>query len=162
VLIATLVAFVGSLALWWVYFDTGCLAATEVIAHADDPGKMGARFHYVHVALVGAIIVNAVGNELVIAHPDGHIEARTLAVLIGGPALYLAANALFKRLIYGNLPLSHLIGLALLALLTPFGFHTDLLMIGGLTTVILMVVAVWESVSRGRTAEAPARHGANV
>ncbi|MCW3479994.1 low temperature requirement protein A [Neisseriaceae bacterium JH1-16] len=161
VLIATLVAFVGSLAMWWVYFDTGCHAATEAIAHADDPGRLGARFHYVHVALVGAIIVNAVGNELVIAHPDGHIEPRTLAVLIGGPALYLLANALFKRLIYGGLPLSHLVGLALLAALTPFGPHTDLLMVGGLTTVILMVVAIWESVSRGR-APTPARHGVDI
>jgi len=162
VLIATLVAFVGSLAMWWVYFDTGCQAATEAIAHAGDPGKLGARFHYVHVALVGAVIVNAVGNELVIAQPDGALVPRTLAVLIGGPALYLAANALFKRLIYGRLPLSHLIGLALLALLTPFGFHTDLLMIGGLTTLILAVVAIWESVSRGRGASASTRHEQNA
>jgi low temperature requirement protein LtrA len=150
VLIATLVAFVGSLAMWWVYFDTGCRAATEAIAHASDPGKMGARFHYVHVALVGAVIVNAVGNELTIARPDGRIDPASQIVLIGGPALYIAANAIFKRLVYCRLPLSHLIGLGLLALLIPLAPHTDLLMVGGLTTLILVVVASWESVSRAR------------
>ena len=87
------------------------------------------------------------------------MEPRTLAVLIGGPALYLLANALFKRMVYGRLPLSHLVGLALLAVLAPFGFRTDLLMVGGLTTLILAVVAIWESMSRGRIAQSAARHG---
>ncbi|CUZ13177.1 Predicted membrane protein [Serratia marcescens] len=155
VLIASLVAFLGSLAMWWIYFDTSSKAGSHAISQAENPGQLGAYFHYVHVALVGAIIVCAVANELVIAHPDGRIQNATAAVLLLGPALYLFANALYKRLVYHRLPLSHLVGLLALAVLAPVAYLTDLLMVNGLTTLIMVVVAVWESISRGR---APRRH----
>lgn len=155
VLIASLVAFLGSLAMWWVYFDTSSKAGSHAISQAENPGQLGAYFHYVHVALVGAIIVCAVANELVIAHPDGRIQHATVAVLLLGPALYLFANALYKRLVYHRFPLSHLVGLLALAVLAPVAYLTDLLMVNGLTTLIMVVVAVWESISRGR---APQRH----
>ncbi|HIH8975061.1 TPA: low temperature requirement protein A [Serratia marcescens] len=155
VLIASLVAFLGSLAMWWVYFDTSSKAGSHAISQAENPGQLGAYFHYVHVALVGAIIVCAVANELVIAHPDGRIQHATAAVLLLGPALYLFANALYKRLVYHRFPLSHLVGLLALAVLAPVAYFTDLLMVNGLTTLIMVMVAVWESISRGRT---PQRH----
>lgn len=150
-LIASLVAFIGSLAMWWVYFDTSSKTGSHAISQAENPGQLGANFHYVHVVLVGAIIVCAVANELVIAHPDGPISNVTAVVLILGPAIYLLANALYKRLVYRRFPLSHLVGLIALAVLTPIAYLTDLLMVNGLTTLIMVVVAVWESISRGRT-----------
>ncbi|EPH2853678.1 low temperature requirement protein A [Serratia nevei] len=155
VLIASLVAFLGSLAMWWIYFDISSKAGSHAISQAENPGQLGAYFHYVHVVLVGAIIVCAVANELVIAHPDGRIQNATAAVLLLGPALYLFANALYKRLVYHRFPLSHLVGLLALAVLAPVAYLTDLLMVNGLTTLIMVVVAVWESISRGR---APRRH----
>jgi len=155
VLIASLVAFLGSLAMWWVYFDTSSKAGSHAISQAENPGQLGANFHYVHVVLVGAIIVCAVANELVIAHPDGHINNVTAAVLLLGTAIYLFANALYNRLVYHRFPLSHLVGLLALAVLAPVAYFTDLLMVNGLTTLIMVVVAVWESISRGR---APQRH----
>ena len=155
VLIASLVAFLGSLAMWWVYFDTSSKAGSHAISQAENPGQLGAYFHYVHVALVGAIIVCAVANELVIAHPDGRIQHATAAVLLLGPAIYLFANALYKRLVYRRFPLSHLVGLLALAVLAPIAYLTDLLMVNGLTTLIMVVVAAWESISRGK---APQRH----
>lgn len=69
---AFLVAFVTSLAMWWMYFDTNSEAATEAIKRSDNPGKIGAVFHYVHVVIVGAIIVAAVGNNLSIGAPFSH------------------------------------------------------------------------------------------
>ncbi len=154
VLIASLVAFLGSLAMWWVYFDTSSKAGSHAISQAENPGQLGAYFHYVHVVLVGAIIVCAVANELVIAHPDGHINNVTAAVLLLGPAIYLLANALYKRLVYRRFPLSHLLGLIALAVLAPIAYLTDLLMVNGLTTLIMVAVAVWESISRGRASQA--------
>jgi hypothetical protein len=39
----------------------------------------------------------------------------------------------------------------LLALLVPVAFITDLLMVGGLTTAVMVLVAAWESIVRHRT-----------
>lgn len=148
-LIAFVVAFAGSLAMWWIYFNTGSRDGSHAIEHSADPGRLRAYFHYVHVIIVAGIIVCAVADDLAIAHPDGRIKPAYAAVLLGGPALYLLGNALFKRAVYGRLPLSHLAGLGLLGVLVPLAFLTDLLMVSGLTTAVMILVAVWETRSRG-------------
>ncbi|MBB1201148.1 low temperature requirement protein A [Enterobacteriaceae bacterium 89] len=155
VIVAALVAFVGSLAMWWVYFDTSSKAGSHAITQSQNPGKMGAWFHYIHVVLVGAIIVCAVANERVIAHPDERMQPVTVAVLILGPAIYILANAVYKRIIHGRFPLSHLVGLLAFVLLVPLAFRTDLLMVNGITTVILVVVGIWESLSRNQISAHP-------
>ncbi|AMP04888.1 low temperature requirement protein A [Collimonas pratensis] len=148
ILIAFLVAFLGSLAMWWIYFDTSSQAGTEAIVNSNDPGRIGAYFHYTHVIIVAGVIITAVGNELAIAHPAGHIDTKSLAVLIGGPMVYLLGNGIYKTVVYRRFPFSHMIGLGLLAVLIPFAYLTDQLMISGLTTVILIAAAIQESVSR--------------
>jgi low temperature requirement protein LtrA len=143
-LIAVVVAFLGSLALWWVYFGTSGRDGSAVITRSPDPGRIGALFHYVHAVLLAGIIVVAVGNELVIAHPDGRMTAAGAATLVGGPALYLLGSGLYKRIVYRCWPPSHLGGFAALAVLAPVAFTTDLLMVSGLATAIMLAVVFWE------------------
>jgi low temperature requirement protein LtrA len=161
-LIALFVAFAGSVAMWWIYFDTAGEHGTHAITRSADPGRVGAYFHYVHVTLIAGIIVAAVGDELVVHHPDHHIDLATALVLVGGPLIYLLGNSLYKKIVYGWVPPSHLAGIVLLVLLFPIAFVTDRLMVGGLTTLILIVVAVWQtlrapSAPTGSKAHATAR-----
>ena len=142
---ALIVAFAGSVAMWWVYFDTGSRDGTHAIEHAADPGKIGARFHYVHVVLIAGVIVAAVGDELMLHHPGEPMDRAAAAVLIGGPLLYLAGNTAYKRIVYGGYSLSHLVGMALLLALVPLAFVTDRLMVGGLATAALIVVATMQT-----------------
>ena len=66
--------------------------------------------------LIGGIILTAVGDEIMLSHPEGHAEIRTTIPVVGGPALYVAGNLLFKYAISGRWQLSHLVGLSLFAL----------------------------------------------
>ncbi|AKJ68120.1 membrane protein [Pandoraea thiooxydans] len=152
VIAAGLVTFVGSLAMWWVYFDTGSKAGSAAIAQARDPGRVGAYFHYIHVLIVGGVIVSAVGNELVIAHPAAPTSQTAIAVLLGGPVLYLFGNGLYKTVVYGRFPLSHIAGLASLCALALFARLSELLPAGVVVMLVLIIVAAWESLSR-RTGE---------
>jgi low temperature requirement protein LtrA len=54
----------------------------------------GSAYAYFHVPMVAGVIVTAIAAELPIAHP-GDVTAGTAAVILGGPAVYLAGNALF-------------------------------------------------------------------
>ena len=147
--------------MWAVYFNIGAERASRQIASSDDPGRMArSGYTYLHLLIVAGIIVAAVGDELVLHHPgghDGHTDISTAAAIVGGPALYLVGNALFKRLSTSNLPLSHLVGLALLAVLAPTAMITTPLVLSAGTTAILIIVAAWEwlSLGRGKTANAP-------
>ena len=67
------------------------------------------------------------------------------AVLLDGPAVYLLGNALFKKAVNATrLPLSHLIGMGLLALLTLMHARWSIVCLGAATTAVLLVVAIWE------------------
>lgn len=142
---AFLTTFIASVAMWLVYFNVGQSAAHHKIATTDDPGRIARiAYTYIPVLLVAGIIVVAVSDELILAHPSGHSEAATIWTSIGGTALYLVGNLLFKFYVAGRPPLSHLVGLGLCAVLAFFASHLSPLMLGALTSLILIVVAIWE------------------
>ena len=143
-IIAFLVAFIGSLAMWWIYFDTSSKDGSEAIRHAKNPGLVGAQFNYVHITLVAGIIVSAVANELVIAHPPKSMDITSISVIIGGPLIYLIGNAIYKNVVYRRIPKSHILAIAGLLALIPVSFVTDYLMIGGLTTLLLVLLAIFD------------------
>ncbi len=151
-LLAFLTAFVGSVAMWWVYFNIGAERASHRIASSDDPGRHARlAYTYIHILLIAGIIVTAVADELVLAHPGGHVEPGALAAILGGPALYLVGNLLFKATMAGRPPLSHMVGLALLALLVLAAPATSPLLLSALSSLVLVIVGLWEARSLGRT-----------
>jgi low temperature requirement protein LtrA len=158
VICAFVVAFIGSVAMWWIYFNIGAERGSQQIARSADPGRIGrAVYTYFHIPIIAGIVVSAVGDEISIAHPDGHLHAAEAAALLGGPALYLLGNTFFKKASAQHYPLSHLAGLGLLAALVPFAVALTPLVLGAATTTILVVVAVWETRS---FAKGPGEQGA--
>lgn len=138
ILSALLATFLGTLAMWWLYFGTSSKQATKAITHSDDPGRIGAYFHYIHAVLVGGIIATAVGNDLVLAHPHDGLNAAYALTLSGGPVIYLLGSAVYKKIVYGVLPVSHIAGVAALLALIPVAPFVDLLTMGWLTTIIVL------------------------
>ena len=94
-------------------------------------------------------MVSAVGDELLLAHPDGHVGAKEILSIVGGPLLYLIGTILFKQAIRGIFQLSHLVGIGLFILLVPFAFRLTPLSLATVAAVILMIVAAWEAISLG-------------
>ena len=148
---AFLAAFVGSVAMWWIYFNIGAGRGSRQIAGSADPGRVArAVYTYFHIPIIAGIVVSAVADEIAIAHPDGHVRLADVLVLLGGPALYLVGNVFFKRASAQYYPLSHLVGLGLLALLAPVAARLTPLLLSVATTVILILVAGWETRSFAR------------
>ena len=154
---AFLACFIGSVAMWWIYFDITADKASRRIAQDQDPGRLARlAYTYFHIPIVAGIIVTAVADELVLEHPDGHVTLAYALVMAGGPALFLLGNILFKRATAGRIPRSHVLGLALLSicaalslLMTPLGLTVA-------TTVVLVIVAVVETIGLRRTMAAKA------
>ena len=153
---AFVVAFVGTVAMWWIYYNIGAERGSDAIAHAADPGRLGRlAYTYIHLLPVAGIILAAVGDELVLAHPEGHTDFKTAATLLAGPALFLIGNILFKHALVVSRTLSHYVGLALLAVLSPLALVVSPLVFSAAMTAALVVVAVWETRSFAR-GKAPA------
>ena len=132
--------------MWWIYFNIGAERGSREITGSADPGRYArAVYTYFHIPIIAGIVVGAVGDELTIAHPAGHLELPAAIALLGGPALYLLGNVFFKRASAKYYPLSHLAGLGMLALVAPFALLMTPLALGTATTVVLITVAVWET-----------------
>lgn len=145
------VAVLSSIALWWIYFDTGAARAQRRMLKSNDPGSHArAAYTYLHLPIIAGIIMCAVADELVLASPD-RLTSGGIAVILGGPALYLLGISGFKWLMNRRLlpPRSHMVGLTLLALLLPVAVAdlVSALVLSALTTATLVLVAVWESIA---------------
>lgn len=151
---AFVVALLGSIAMWWIYFHIGAEAGAEHLSQAEESGRLArAAYTYLHLPIVAGIVVSAVGDELLLAHPDGHSDVKAAVSMIGGPLLFLVGTILFKRSIHGRLQLSHLVGIGLLLVLIPFAANVSPLILSATTTAILMIVAGWEAWSLGSTTD---------
>ena len=80
-------------------------------------------------------------------HPGGHSDLKTVLSAIGGPLLFLLGTILFKHTIRGFLQLSHGAGIIALGILAWFAGGMSPLLLSILTTAIMVIVAVWESIS---------------
>jgi low temperature requirement protein LtrA len=141
-------AFVGSIAMWWIYFHKGAEAGSEQISRSSESGRLARlAYTYLHMPIVAGIILTAVADEIVLKHPNGHSDLKTVLSAIGGPLLFLLGTILFKHTFRGFLQLSHGAGIIALAILAWFAGDMSPLLLSILTSVLLIVVAVWESIS---------------
>jgi low temperature requirement protein LtrA len=115
---AFVVAFIGAVALWWLYFDQSAEAAAEKIARSDDPGRLGrSAYHLIHPVMVAGIIVSAAADQKVLSDPSQAADTAATWMILGGPALFLAGHAAFKLVVWRFVSWPRLAGIAVLALL---------------------------------------------
>ena len=147
VVAALLLAFLSSTALWWLYF--GQVAGTVLerirMATPEERGQIGRDIYtYLHLPIVAGIVLVAVADELVIAHPTDDLEDAGALVALGGPALFLAGlMAVAARI---GLAQSRPRAAAVVALLAavPLAAGVDGLVVSALLTALLAVLVVAE------------------
>jgi low temperature requirement protein LtrA len=141
--VAVAVAFLGSVALWWVYFDRGALTGLRTIVASADPGRLAAgAYTRVHVVMVAGIIGAAAADEVVIDDPGSAAEAATAAIILGGPLVYLLGTALYQRALGAAMPRSRLVAVVVLAALAPLAAVTSVLALSALALVVVAGVAL--------------------
>jgi low temperature requirement protein LtrA len=143
VVAALSVAFAGSVALWWLYFDRVAVHAQARMLSAPDRERLGRdAYTYLHIPIVAGIILVAVGDEIAIAHPM-HVEGVSVALAIaGGPALYLLGHQLFRLRMTGTTSGARWVAIAaLLATVLLGGVLAPLGLAISATGVLVLLVA---------------------
>ena len=142
-ILAFVMAFLASAAIWWLYF-TSVAALGEHYLEVADYRTTLARDAYtvLHVVFVAGIILSAVGDELVIAHPTDVLPPYEVAAVAAGPAVYLLAHSLFARRLTGKWYPSKLLGtLACVAVGLVGLFVPALVLAAALILVLVAVIA---------------------
>jgi low temperature requirement protein LtrA len=157
IVIALVVCFLGSAALWWLYFDRiAGFAQARMRDAGEDSGQLGRdAYTYLHIPIVAGIVLAAVGDELAIAHPGDDASMFGSFAIVGGPALYLLGHLLFRFRMVKRTSRPWIVALLVLAALVPVGASVDIpmLALAGTSTVVLVLLLVYDA-ARRRAAEA--------
>jgi low temperature requirement protein LtrA len=148
------VAFLGTAAMWWLYFNyVAAIAERRLRLARGNLRTTLARdgYTYLHVVLVAGVILSAVGDELVIAHPTDQLPDPELLVVVAGPALYLFGHALFRLRMAGSISWKRLGGaVACLSLGLVGGLLPAMLVAALLVGVLVLVIGAEHLASHRR------------
>jgi low temperature requirement protein LtrA len=161
VVLAFLVAFGGSAAFWWLYFDRSASDAAQRIAASADPGRLGrSAYHFIHPIMIGGIVAAAAADDRVLAEPGAVGVASTSWLVLGGTALYVAGHLAFKLTVWRRLSVPRVAALAVLALLGLLAPHVSALALSACAAATVVAVAVADY-GLGRGASPPAASAAD-
>jgi low temperature requirement protein LtrA len=144
-------AFLATAALWWLYFSLVATIAERRLALAENRTVLARdAYTYLHVVIVAGILLSAVGDELVIAHPTEELPDAELAAVVSGPALYLLAHVALRLRLTGTIGGRRFAG-ALACLATgAIGTFASALVVAALLLAVLVAVIVGDYVAATR------------
>lgn len=155
-LLSFLAAFMSTVLMWLLYFNHTQEGGRDFISDADKPGLVAqVAYTYIPLLLVVGILLTAVADEMVLAHPLGgeggdDVESWTAALICGSSMVYLIGNFLFKRAVGLHWQFSHLVGAgALVVLFFTFSFVSPLTL-SWLANLILACVVGADHISHRR------------
>ena len=141
-------AFLTTAALWWLYFNLVAAMSERRLAQAEARILLARdAYTYLHVVLVAGILLNAVGDELVIANPTETLAGPEMAATVGGPALYLFAHVLLRLRMSGTLATRRLAGAIACVVIGLAGGGISALAVAALLLAVLVAVIVSDQVA---------------
>jgi low temperature requirement protein LtrA len=145
------VAFLTTAAFWWLYFSYVARIAQRRLELAERRVEMARDgYTYLHVVLVAGVIVAAVGDEIVIAHPTSMLSAAEIATVAAGAGLYLLGLAFFRLRVAGTVAWRRLAGAAGCVAAGALGSVVPALALSSLVLVVVVAVIVSEHVAAAR------------
>jgi low temperature requirement protein LtrA len=145
VVVALAVAFVDSAALWWLYFGEVAGHSRRLLAAAEDPGSLARdAYTYLHLPIVVGVIMVAVGDDLLIAGPSRTLGALGIVMTVGGPAVYLFGESLFRLRMIQSVNPKRIAAVLALCSLGAAGAFISSLALAGAVVAVLVGLAAWE------------------
>jgi low temperature requirement protein LtrA len=146
VIVAAILGIAVACAFWWAYFDVAALIAARRLAELESLKERNAlardAFSYLHLPMVAAIVLVALGMKSTLAHVGEPLRWETATALVGGAALYLLGHVAFKLRSLGSLSVQRLVAALVLLALVPLAHEVD-----ALVTVAVVGVVLWSLIA---------------
>jgi low temperature requirement protein LtrA len=121
------------------------LQAQRHIAESEDPGRLARdAYTYLHLPIVAGIIMVAIADDLLIAHPGQRLDAAGVLMMVAGPALYLLGESLVRVRMTGSLNPQRFLTVIALGLVGVLGRSVPALALSAGVAAILTGLTVWD------------------
>jgi low temperature requirement protein LtrA len=148
------VAFLMTAAFWWLYFSYVAAIAQRRLELATERTTMARDgYTFLHVVLVAGIIVSAVGDEIVIAHPTETLHTADLVAVVAGPVIYLVGHVLFRQVMAGSMSGKRVAGVVACVGVGFLGLVIPALAVATLLLLVLVAIIAAEHQSGRRRRE---------
>lgn len=152
--VAFVLTFVTTVLLWQIYRQRAGVLLQATIESSRDPGRLVRSAPYTHLIMVAGVVVAAA--ETIIRHPSGDTTLGLVAVILGGPALFLAGRARFEYEVFSRVSPSRLVALLVLAVAAPVMVYVPPLGVAIVANLVLAGIATADILrAHGRPPEAP-------
>ncbi|MEU4714104.1 low temperature requirement protein A [Micromonospora purpureochromogenes] len=160
--VPSVVSFATTMLMWRIYFHRAGAVLPDAIEAIPSPARLGRSAFHTHLAIVTGILATGVGHALVIHHPVLHEDPLWLAVILGGPALFLAGRSRLEYEVFARVSPSRVIGLLTLAALVPVMVRLPPLIATSTAATVLAGIAAWDTIrERRHPGEAPSPPGSS-
>jgi low temperature requirement protein LtrA len=144
-------AFLATAALWWLYFSlVAAIAQRRLEQSANRTLLARDAYTYLHVVIVAGILLCAVGDELVIAHPTEELPDAELVAVVCGPALYLVAHVALRLRMTGTISARRLAGALACLAIGAVGSFVSAIAVAALLLAVLVAVIAGDQVAAAR------------
>jgi low temperature requirement protein LtrA len=140
-IVAFVMAFLASAAIWWLYFTSVARLGEHYLAVSENRTTLARDgYTFLHVVFAAGIILSAVGDELVIAHPTEVLPPREVLAVAAGPTIYLFALTFFGYRLSGTMSKRKLFGTLACLAVGFVGLLLPALALAGLLILVLVAV----------------------
>ena len=108
--------------------------------------------------LIAGIVVAAVGDELVIAHPTDELSSSELLAVVCGPIIYLLAQLALRLRMSGTISTRRSVAIAALALAGLLLASAPAIVVAAAVLAVLVALVVADQIVRTRRARAGEPH----
>ncbi|WP_433536512.1 low temperature requirement protein A [Micromonospora sp. CA-249363] len=137
---AFLLVFATAVLIGLLYLTPAGQLLAPAIEHAN-PTRLAVRTGYLHLVMIGGLLVTAVGAELSIAHPTEEGDLIAVVIVLGGPTLFLIGRILFSLAIHRRLSWPRVAALFALSGAAA-ALRLPLLAVSAVATGVVLVVVV--------------------
>jgi low temperature requirement protein LtrA len=152
---AVVVAFATTVLLWRIYIYRAGEILGAAVAAVPNPIRLAITAVYAHPVMVAGVVAVSVGDALVITHPAGHTPPAWIAVILGGPVLFLAGRAVLEYVVFSRVSLDRVLGVLVLAAVSPAMIFAPPLLAAVAAAVVLAGVAIADTARARRHPDEP-------
>jgi low temperature requirement protein LtrA len=117
--LAFLASFATIVLIWRIYIYRAGELLPAAMADTPDPARLARWTALAHLLMVIGVVAISAGDQLVIGNDRERTSLAWLAVILGGPALFLAGRAVFEYVVSARVSPSRVAGVLTLAGLSP-------------------------------------------
>ncbi len=154
--LSAVLAYLITMLMWRIYTHRAGEVLAAALKRSSRPERFAATGPLTQLVMVAGVVATAASFDFLITLPVEVSRPATVAIALGGPALFLIGRARFEYEVFRRVSPNRVVGLVALAAAAPLMGRSRSLLVELVVVVVLAAIAAHDTLrSKGRPPEEP-------